>query len=220
MLIYKFIFVNWIYSLEHPQQMWDMCQMLNIWHIFHTKHQKLILSNVPNLKKFAICEQYHCKFAMVRTKNGIIFIVFLFCFLSPLSSVYSFLFSLTSVFSPLFSTKNGINLHRLSSLSRHHRSLTSCILHRHCRSLRASSSSSPIRIDVGIDVEVRSECSSRSWALTLRSWSWASTLRWGEILIVGCQCKWIRGFGLAMLVVLWVFFAWVLVVFFGFELLC
>ena len=24
-------------SLEHSQQMWDMCQMLNIWHISHTK---------------------------------------------------------------------------------------------------------------------------------------------------------------------------------------
>ena len=129
-----------------------MCQMLNIWHISHTKHQKLILSNVPNLKNFATCKQYHCKFATVQTKNGIIFIVFFILFsLSPL-------FSLTYVFSPLFSTKNGINLHQFSSLSRHRRSLTGCILHRHRRSLWASSSSSPssspIGIDVGIDIEI------------------------------------------------------------------
>ena len=64
---------------------------------------------------------------------------------------------------------------------RHRRSLTGCILHRHRRSLRALSSSSPIGINVGIDVEVRSECSSQSWASTLRSWLWALTLRWGEI---------------------------------------
>ena len=32
--------------LEHPQQMWDMCQMLNIWHISHTK---------PNLSPFSRC---------------------------------------------------------------------------------------------------------------------------------------------------------------------
>ena len=91
-----------------------------------------------------------------------------------------------------------------------------------------------IRIDVGIDVEVRSECSSWSWASTLR---WDRNRHWGEIgvfvtimgidveiLIMGidvevrwdldcglpvlvgfgCRCKWIRGFGLAMLVVSWV----------------
>ena len=27
---------------EHPQQMWDMCQMLNIWHISHTKQENQI----------------------------------------------------------------------------------------------------------------------------------------------------------------------------------
>ena len=44
-------------ALEHPQQMWDMCQMLNIWHISHTKHKKqdfsrcciccIILAHIP-----------------------------------------------------------------------------------------------------------------------------------------------------------------------------
>ena len=145
--------------------------MLNIWHISHTKHQKLNLSNVPNLKNFATCEQYHCKFATVRTKNGIIFIVFLFYFLSPLSSVYSFLFSLISLFSHLCFLSSVLYeewhkfapvLFSLTSSPIHHRrSLTGCILHRHCRSLRALSSSSPIGMDVGIDVEVRSKSTLR-----------------------------------------------------------
>ena len=137
----------------------------NAKYLAHIPHQKLILSNVPNLKKFATCKQYHCKFAMVRTKNGIIFIVFLFCFLSPLSSVYSFLFSLTSLqfirfssLSPLFSTKNGINLHRFSSLSRHRRSIITdlssiafCIVitdlsgHRHCHRRSESTWASTLR---------------------------------------------------------------------------
>ena len=168
-----------------------MCQMLNIWHISHTKHQKLNLSNVPNLKNFATCEQYHCKFATVRTKNGIIFIVFLFYFLSPLSSVYSFLFSLTSIFyeewykfAPiLFSLTPSLISHRLHFASSPPISLGIVIViadQNRCGHRRWG--------EIGIDVEVRSECSSRSWASTLRSWSWASRLRWGEILIVGCWC--------------------------------
>ena len=53
-------------TLEHPQQMWDMCQMLNIWHISHTK---------PSLNPFIRCckcnifcnmLQYNHKFATVR----------------------------------------------------------------------------------------------------------------------------------------------------------
>ena len=68
--------------LEHPQQMWDMCQMLNIWHISHTK---------PNLSPFSRCgiwyffcniEQYRDKFATVRKRCGIKFIVCLFLSLS------------------------------------------------------------------------------------------------------------------------------------------
>ena len=50
--------------------MWDMCQMLNIWHISHTK---------PNLSPFIRCgilyffsniEQYRDKFATVRKRCG------------------------------------------------------------------------------------------------------------------------------------------------------
>ena len=65
--------------------MWDMCQMLNIWHISHTK---------PNLSPFSRCgiwyflcniEQYCDKFATVRKRCGILFIVCLFLFLSHFS---------------------------------------------------------------------------------------------------------------------------------------
>ena len=150
------------------------------------------------------------------------FYCFLFSFLSPLSSVYSFLFSLTSVFSPLFSTKNGINLHRFSSLSHHLWYIITnlspvafCIViadqnrrgHRHWGEIGVFVTIVGTDVEiliVGIDVEVR-------WDLD----------RGLPVLVgFGCRCKWIHGFGLAMLVVLWVWVAWVLAVFSGFELLC
>ena len=64
--------------------MWDLCQMLNIWHISHTK---LILSPII---RCGICyifcniKQYRDKFATVRNKCGIIFIDCLFLSLSSL----------------------------------------------------------------------------------------------------------------------------------------
>ena len=70
--------------------MWDMCQMLNIWHISHTK---------PNLSPFSRCgiwyifcniEQYCDKFATVRNTCGILFILCLFLFLSHISFIFSF----------------------------------------------------------------------------------------------------------------------------------
>ena len=70
--------------------MWDMCQMLNIWHISHTK---------PNLSPFSRCEiwyifcnieQYCDKFATVRNACGILFILCLFLFLSHISFIFSF----------------------------------------------------------------------------------------------------------------------------------
>ena len=70
--------------------MWDMCQMLNMWHISHTK---------PNLSPFSRCgiwyifcniEQYHDKFATVRNACGILFILCLFLFLSHISFIFSF----------------------------------------------------------------------------------------------------------------------------------
>ena len=155
----------------------DVVNVPNAKYLAHLPHQTPKTIFIRRSKCYNFCNIwivplhiYHCT-----EGNGILINIFLFSFLSPLSSVYYFLFSLTDSL--------------LSHLC-HRRSLTSCILHRHRRSLQAtsSSSSSSIGIDVGIDVEVRSECSSRSWASTLRSWSWASTLRWGEILIVGCRC--------------------------------
>ena len=71
-----------------------MCQMPNIWHIYHTKLKKHQISDVLNPIIFTTCEQYRCKFATVRNRCGISFNNFLFFFLSPLSSLYSFLFSL------------------------------------------------------------------------------------------------------------------------------
>ena len=85
-----------------------MCQMPNFWHIYHTKHKKHQISDVPNSIIFTTCIQYRCKFATVQNQNGIILIFFysLFSLLSPLFSLYHFLFSLTSILShrfPLFS---------------------------------------------------------------------------------------------------------------------
>ena len=73
-----------------------MCQMPNIWHICHTKHKKHKISDGLYLIIFATCEQYRCKFAMVRNWCAISFNPFLFSFLSPLSSLYSFLLSHSS----------------------------------------------------------------------------------------------------------------------------
>ena len=47
--------------------MWDMCQMLNIWHISHTKHKNQLPSGVAYVPKlYHICP-YCCKFATVWT---------------------------------------------------------------------------------------------------------------------------------------------------------
>ena len=173
--------------------MCQMCQMPNIWHIWHTKHQK------PH---FIRCSKFHnfCHIWIVSLhichctdENGITnYNIFLFFFLSPLSSAYSFLFSLTFVLSHRFPFSYKLLIrHRRSSSPIHHcRSLTGCILHRHCWSLRASSSSSPIRIDVGIDIEVRSksmlrwdrsvrhDCGHRHWDLDCGHWRWGEVRSW------------------------------------------
>ena len=143
-------------------------------------------------------------------------------FFNSIFSLLSLQFILFSSLSPLFSMKNGINLHRFSSLSRHRRSIivdlspiAFCIVitdrnrHGHRRWGEIGVFVMIVGIDVeilivGIDVEVR-------WDLD----------RGLLVLVVfGCWCKWIRGFGLAVLVVSWVWVAWVLVMFSGFELLC
>ena len=71
-----------------------MCQMPNIWHIYHTKYKNDALWDVPNFKNYTTWLQYRCKFATVRTnvvKNLLFYILF------SLSSlfIFSFLFSLT-----------------------------------------------------------------------------------------------------------------------------
>ena len=64
--------------LEHPQQMWDMCQMLNIWHISHTNPNLSPFSRCGILYFFCNIEQYRDKFATVRKRCGIKYIVCLF----------------------------------------------------------------------------------------------------------------------------------------------
>ena len=52
--------------LEHPHQIWQMCQMPNIWHICHIKHKNEALSNVPNSKNYTTSLQYRLKYETVR----------------------------------------------------------------------------------------------------------------------------------------------------------
>ena len=92
--------------------MWDLCKMLNIWHISHTKYHLTPFIRCSKCHIFCNMLQYRCKFATVRNQNGIIFNHFLFSFLSLLlSSLYSFLFSLTPILShrfPLFSATGSL----------------------------------------------------------------------------------------------------------------
>ena len=153
-----------------------MVNVPNVKYLAHLPHQppKTIFIRYSKCHNFCNIWTVPLHICHYTDENGILINIFLFSSLSPLSLVYSFLFSLTSILSHRFPLS-----YKLSILIRHRRSLIGCILHRHRRSLQASSSSSPIKINVGIDIEVRSKCSSRSWA---------SMLRWGEILIVGCRC--------------------------------
>ena len=55
-----------------------MCQVPNIWHIWHTKHKNGALSNVLNLKNYATLLQYRLKYETVRTtiaKSNIIILL-------------------------------------------------------------------------------------------------------------------------------------------------
>ena len=90
-------------DLEHSHQLSQMCQMPNIWHIWHIKHKNRPSSDVLNMLKLWNMLQYALIFESVRMKMPFLFIVFLFIFLSPLSSLYSFdLFSSLSVTLYLF----------------------------------------------------------------------------------------------------------------------
>ena len=79
-----------------------MCQMPNIWHIYHTKHKNEALWDVPNYKNYTTWLQYRCKFATVRTDVVKILLFYIFPFLSPLSSFF--------LFSPLSSLSHSGSL--------------------------------------------------------------------------------------------------------------
>ena len=55
-----------------------MCQMPNIWHIWHTKHKNRALSDVLNLKNYVTLLQYRLKYETVQTtieKSNIIILL-------------------------------------------------------------------------------------------------------------------------------------------------
>ena len=79
--------------------MWDMCQMLNIWHISHTKHKKQLLSDVAYVPKLYHLCSYRCKFATVWTdvvnQNNVFYLAF------SLLSLLVLIFSLSLLTSDL-----------------------------------------------------------------------------------------------------------------------
>ena len=125
--------------------MWDMCQMLNIWHISHTKHKNQLLSDVAYVPKlYHICP-YRCKFATVWTNmvkpNNVLYLLLSLLSLPVLTLDF---FSLSSHIRPkLPSTtqqrKNKMTLWsdpRRSRSSSWARPLRSDHRHRHCRRRR------------------------------------------------------------------------------------
>ena len=79
-----------------------MCQMPNIWHIWHTKHKNEALLDVLNLKNYATLLQYHLKYETIRTtiaKSNII--ILLHFSLSSSTDIYH---SIDSLISSLFVT--------------------------------------------------------------------------------------------------------------------
>ena len=75
-----------------------MCQMPNIWHIWHTKHKKYLLSDVIYVPKLYHLCPYRCKFATVRTQMLNQNIVFYSTF--SLVSLLILIFSLSSYIKP------------------------------------------------------------------------------------------------------------------------
>ena len=73
-----------------------MCQMPNIWHIYHTKHKNEALWDVPNFKNYTTWLQYRCKFATVRI--DVVKILLFYYSLFSLLSLH-FFFSLLSLLS-------------------------------------------------------------------------------------------------------------------------
>ena len=88
-----------------------MCQMPNIWHIWHTKYKKRALLDVPNLKNYATLLQYRLKYETIRTTMAEWDIIILLHF-SLSSSTYISLF----VDSLLFLLSLSLSISSLSSL--------------------------------------------------------------------------------------------------------
>ena len=136
--------------------------MPNIWHIWHTKHQK------PHFIRCSKCHNFCHKWIVplhichCTDGNGITdYNIFLFSFLSPLSSAYSFLFSLTSVLSHRFPLTDSLSLINCWSV----------IADRHCRSIIADLSPVAFCIVIAdLSGYRHRHCRSES--------TWASTLRW------------------------------------------
>ena len=106
--LYGYFFA--IYKPQHPHQMWDMCQMLNIWHISHTK---------PNFSPFrASALKNATLFYFTISKSYFINYTIPFYNTSYIQKIYYFTFSLKYYFFNLsllfllhhhfFSTKGGI----------------------------------------------------------------------------------------------------------------
>ena len=77
--------------------MWDICQMLNIWHISHTKHKKQLPSDVVYVPKLYYLCLYRCKFATIQTdvvnQNNVFYLAFSLLSLMVLISSLSLLTS-------------------------------------------------------------------------------------------------------------------------------
>ena len=157
-----------------------MCQMPNFWHIYHTKHKKHQISDVPNSIIFTTCIQYRCKFATVRNQNGIILIIFysLFSLLSPLFSLYPFLFSLTSILSHRFPLFSATSIPFVLSFPFNLRSFLRWPLSPEAQVAWATSS--PLK------AHEPSSSPSHCWAIVIALWSLSLSL-----LVVGWDCCWL-----------------------------
>ena len=103
--------------------MWDICQMLNIWHISHTKQKNSSLSDIAYVVKLYHLCPYRCKFATVRTDVVNQKLLFYLTFLSPLISLFDFLspFSESVSLSPKFPTRSSSSHNRTRTRRRRRR---------------------------------------------------------------------------------------------------
>ena len=88
-----------------------MCQMPNIWHIWHSKHKNGALSDVPNLKNYVILLQYRLKYETIWTTMAKWDIIILLHF--SLSSSVDISLSVNSI---LFLISLSLPISSLSSL--------------------------------------------------------------------------------------------------------